>query len=76
MKCQCGSERIMDVNGKTSDLCTCTYKDQERNDYVPLNIGLGDDEDYIRFNFCLECGRIQDKFPISDAQIKKALDAK
>jgi hypothetical protein len=64
----------MDVTGKTSDLCTCTYKDQERNDYVPLNIGLGDNEDYIRFNFCLECGRIQDKFPISDAQIKKALD--
>jgi hypothetical protein len=44
----------------------------EKDGYVPTNIGLGDDEDYIDVDFCVDCGRLQGKFPVSDAQIKKA----
>lgn len=65
-KCQrCESPRIVGVSGKTSDRCNIiNYEnDTSRNDYVPPNIGLGRDEDYIEFNYCIECGQIQDKFP-------------
>ena len=42
------------------------YKGEEYQGYVdsPDNvIGKGDD---IQFQFCLQCGQIQDKFPVED----------
>jgi len=78
MKCKCGSERIMSISGKTSDMFSCSYGDIEHQGYVPNGIVIGEDGygDYIQFDFCLECGKIQGDFPISDARVKKALDAK
>ena len=34
-KCKCGSDRLMSVSGKTSDMCHVTFKDQEHDGYVP-----------------------------------------
>ena len=72
--CTCGSNRIARVSAKCSDRCWVgvPHLDAERDGYVPTNIGLGDDEDYVDVDFCLDCGRLQGKFPVSDAQIKKA----
>ena len=71
----CKSDRIALINGKTSDLCQFSYKDIDVDGYVPQGIIIGDGGygDYITFNFCLECGKIQGKFPISDKQVKEAV---
>jgi len=70
MKCKhCGSNRIVKVNGKTSDCCIVEYKGKELDGYVPDDIGIGGG-DYIEFNYCLDCGRIQSKFPIAEEMIE------
>ncbi len=66
-KCQrCGSVRLVGVNGKTSDMCNLINRETgaEIVDYVPPNIGLGRDEDYIEFEYCADCGQMQGKFPV------------
>ena len=72
---KCKSDRIAFLNGKTSDMCQFQYKEIDKDGYVPQGIIIGDEGygDYIMFNFCLECGKIQGKFPISDAQVKAAV---
>lgn len=70
----CNSDRIALLNGKTSDQCQFQYKDIDTDGYVPKGILIGDQYgDYIQFEFCLECGKIQGKFPISDARVNKAI---
>jgi len=75
MNCKCGSDRIMSISGKTSDMFSCAYKNIEYNGYVPEGIAIGDGGygDYIQFEYCLECGLIQGKFPISDKKVKNTL---
>ena len=72
--CECGGNRIARVSAKCSDLCwvQVPHLDAEKDGYVPRNIGLGDESDYVDVDFCLDCGRLQGNFPVSDAQIKKA----
>ena len=77
MSCdKCSSDRIISIGGKTSDMFNCQYKDIDHGGYVPEGIIIGDGGygDYIQFNLCLECGKIQGKFPISDNQVKKAIE--
>ena len=75
MSCECGSDRIMFVNGKTSDMCQCVYQDINKDGYVPSGLPFSDKYgDYIEFDLCLECGRMQGKFPVSDAKVKKAIE--
>lgn len=64
---QCKSDRIASVSGKTSDLCFYTYKGVEKDGYVPYGVGI-DGGDYIAFGYCLECGHIQDDFPVDDPE--------
>ncbi len=65
-KCQhCNGERLMDVSAKCSDMCSLNYKDMEKHDYVPDFIGIGGG-DYIEFEYCLDCGRIQGDFPLEE----------
>lgn len=70
--CKCGSDRIMSVSGKTSDMFSCNYDGKSFNGYVPEGIVIGDGGygDYIQFDFCLECGQIQGKFPVTERAIK------
>jgi len=78
MKCKnCGSERIAEVSGKTSDLCFFRYKDKETDGYVPQDVGIDLGEsygDYIEIDYCLDCGMLQNNsFPISDSIVEKAM---
>ena len=38
-------------------------------DMFLVNIGIGGGGDYIDISYCLECGQIQDKFPIAEEDI-------
>lgn len=58
MTCVCGSERIVEVSGKVSDSCFVRQGDDEHEGYVPYGMGIGGG-DYIEFDYCLDCGRIQ-----------------
>jgi hypothetical protein len=56
---------VIGVSGKTSDLFHSVYKKEEITDYVPRDMGIGGG-DYMEFSYCLECGKIQGKFPLDD----------
>jgi hypothetical protein len=68
----------MSVTAKCGDLCHVRMNrsigQYERNGYVPdyLEIGGGD---YIRFTYCLDCGKIQGNFPISQETVEQTLDS-
>ena len=64
--------RIIEVSGKTGDLCDIWYKGKSRDGYVPDNLGIGSG-DYLEFDVCAECGRIQDFNPLADEEIFAAL---
>jgi hypothetical protein len=60
MTCQrCNSARVAHICAKCSDLCCF----QNEWGYVPGNAGIGGG-DYVEFDYCLECGQIQGKFPL------------
>jgi hypothetical protein len=71
MKCNCGSERILNANGKVSDMCDLQFQGRYKDGYVPsgLNIGSGD---YLEVSFCLDCGKVQGNFPVTDEQVNAA----
>ena len=73
----CDSDRLLRINGKTSDMFSCSGVGVEYDGYVPEGIIIGDGGygDYIGFQFCLECGKIQGNFPISDSKVKTACES-
>ena len=73
MKCkECGSESILQLGGKCSDLCWAVFQDINKSGYVPNipNLGGGD---YIELKICTDCGQVQGKFPKRPNSIVKAL---
>ena len=75
MTCKCGSQRLVEISGKCSDLCftTVNHLNLEKDGYAPFFPFTGGG-DYVELNFCADCGYIQKFSPQSDEQIKKALD--
>lgn len=75
MSCQhCKSERIAHVDAKCSDMCIFRVGLEERIDYAPKNVGIGGG-DYVSFDYCLECGQIQDpNFPIPQENVDRAFE--
>lgn len=74
MSCnKCSSERIVHVNGKTSDCCMIEMGEEELDGYVPHDMGIGGG-DYIQFSYCLDCGQIQDDFPIPPTKMEETDD--
>lgn len=70
MKCQkCDSERVARVSGKTSDLCFISIGENEKDGYVPYDMGIGGG-DYIKFEYCLDCGQIQGSFPLDICELE------
>ena len=69
----CGSERILGVGAKCSDLCVVNFNDIDKEGYVPHDVGLGGG-DYLEFNVCLECGKVQGKFPLEDPEFSQTED--
>ena len=57
MTCKCGSDRILFVSGKVSDMCFMQQGEVEHNGYVVsgLRVGCGD---YLEFDVCLDCGQL------------------
>jgi hypothetical protein len=71
MVCQkCKSERILSVNAKCSDLCNISINGQNKNGYVPHDLGIGGG-DYVEFELCLDCGQIQGQFPLAKAELEE-----
>lgn len=65
MNClHCSSTRIVSISSKSVDLNFISYKGVEGDGYVPDFIGKWGD--YVEFKLCIECGRIQDNFPLDD----------
>ena len=57
---QCDCKRLVYVSAKCSDLCWVQWWDgKEQSGYVPSVLGIGNDEDYVDFNVCINCGQLQ-----------------
>lgn len=61
----CDSDRVVYINAKSSDLNFVEFKNKKQDGYMPdiKNVGGGD---YVDPNICLECGKVQGTFPVSD----------
>ena len=54
----CHSDRLLTVNGKVSDMFSSSFKNADYDGYVPQDLGIGGG-DYIEFEVCLDCGKLQ-----------------
>ena len=71
MTCKCGGQRIANISAKSNDMNfininTC---DGDYDGYVPRDMGIGGG-DYVRFSWCLDCGRIQGDFPLAATRLE------
>ena len=67
---KCNSERIADISGKCSDMCSVEIPGcEEQHDYVPRDMGIGGG-DYIKIKLCLDCGQVQGEFPLPETEIE------
>lgn len=70
MKCDsCGKNRIAQIVGKCSDCCGVTINKIDYSGYVPTDMRIGG-RDYIEFNLCLDCGKVQGRFPLPPTKIE------
>lgn len=60
---KCNSKRLMSVMAKCSDLFHGDVEGREIDGYVPENLNIGGG-DYIDFDSCLDCGKIQGSYPL------------
>lgn len=70
--CQrCKSERVATMEARCDDNCSVSINKSFRtiNDYVPKGLAVGED-DHIAFSWCLDCGQIQDTFPLPQAALE------
>lgn len=72
----CNSERILSISAKCSDTFSMEYNGNGGHGYVPDNLffGKGGYGDYVNIDFCLNCGKIQSKFPVPDTQVLNAME--
>lgn len=70
MPCKCGSKRIATVSAKSSDLNYIFIGEKEHNGYVPTDMEIGKD-DYLEFDYCLDCGKIQGEFPLPYTKLEE-----
>ena len=76
MSCKiCKGNRVMLVNAKCSDCCQVNLDGKDKVGYVPSEFGIGGG-DYIEFDLCLDCGRIQGSFPVEQAAIEEVFGEK
>jgi len=72
---KCGSNRLLEVSSKCSDRCYLTTYQVDYCGYVPDDIGIGGG-DYIYFEYCLECGKIQGEFPLNPSGTLRVINEK
>jgi hypothetical protein len=72
MNCQrCKSNRVAEVRAKSSDMNSVSLSGKTDHGYVPGDMGIGGG-DYVEFNWCLDCGQIQDTFPVGKCEMEGA----
>lgn len=70
MNCpNCISKRVVSVLAKCDDRCVVSTDDKEIADYVQDDMGIGHG-DYIKFEYCLECGKIIGDFPLPETRLE------
>lgn len=74
----CGTNTVLSVNAKCSDMCDIYYKREKSEDithdgYVPAGLGIGGG-DYIYFNYCFGCGKIQKIWEVEPEDVVKILE--
>lgn len=72
---RCNSTRIASINAKCSDLCWANVQGAGENvGYVPTDMGVcvDNDNDYVEFSWCLDCGQIKGRWPVKQTEIEKA----
>lgn len=70
MSCQrCKSERLIRVGGKVSDCFHASLGDSKYDGYVPNDLGIGSG-DYVRLEYCADCGQIQGEFPLEPTHME------
>jgi hypothetical protein len=69
MSCiNCGGSRVASISAKCSDLCAVQIGDKSKEGYVPSDMGIGGG-DYVEFDWCLDCLRIQsDRLPLTELE--------
>lgn len=71
MACQrCGSDRVANFSGKTSDLCSWGIGTAAKHGYVPGDMGVGSG-DYLEFDVCLQCGQMQGTYPLPPCALEQ-----
>ena len=73
MACKCGEERIISILAYSKDNTAITYGKIEYDGYVPSDLGIGGG-DSVEIDLCCNCGTVQDFVPLTDAEIKEALN--
>ena len=56
---RCGSPELVQVSAKCNDLCRLTRNGKTEWGYVPDDLGLGNNQDYVSFTYCRRCGQMQ-----------------
>lgn len=70
-QCQrCKSTRVASISGKSSDMNTTRIADKRDDGYVPYDMGIGGG-DYIKLEFCLDCGQLQGAFPLPPTELEE-----
>lgn len=68
---RCQSKRIANLSAKCDDRCSVTVAGKDkRSDYVPRGLGIGGG-DYVDFSWCLDCGQMQNSFPLRLSSIEE-----
>lgn len=73
MRCDhpdCRSERILQVSAKSADCCGVTLNGVTHEGYLPKDLGIGGG-DYVEFKMCLDCGKVQGKFPLNKCTLEQ-----
>lgn len=65
----CGSKRIAQVTGKSSDCSNIQIDNQEHDGYIPDDMPFGGG-DYIKFKVCLECGHMIGDWPCPKTELE------
>ena len=72
---KCKSVRMLFFNGNTKDCYMCKLnpdwmKIPQYEGYPIAGINFGDDGENIYATVCMECGKVQGTFPVTDKTIK------
>nr|XP_018895948.1 PREDICTED: uncharacterized protein LOC109029777 [Bemisia tabaci] len=73
----CSSNRIAWVNAKCGNMFAFGLMNRpglHHDGYVPDDIGIGEEYEYVAFEYCLDCGQIQDgvhEFPLPETYFEK-----